>query len=90
MTVTVVSVTMLAALLATPLICTGLVMQWLPPQYCTARLTGMAMVVSGWVLWGVGEAAAHVWWVVAVDAALALTGLCRVRRICGAFRREQQ
>lgn len=85
-----VSITMLSAMLAAPLVCTGLVMQWLPPQHLVARLTGAAMIVSGWLVFGVGAAAARYWPMVAYDVLLLSLGVLRVHGLLGAARRGQQ
>jgi hypothetical protein len=85
-----VSITMLSGMLATPLVCIGLVMQWLPRQHLVARFTGAAMIISGWLVFGLGQVAARDWPMVAIDALLLFLGVLRVHRLLGAARRGQQ
>jgi hypothetical protein len=79
-TVTTVSVMVLVAMVAVPLVCVGLALQWAPLRNHVPRITGAAMTVSGWLVFGVGEAAQHAWWVVPIDAVLVIAGIARVKR----------
>jgi len=92
MTVTVVtaSVVAITAVVAVPLVCTGLALQWAPARHQVARLTGAALVVSGWLLLGIAEADEHAWWVLLINAPLVAAGIARVVAVVRAIRREQQ
>lgn len=89
MTTVTVSVTALSMVVAVPLICVGLALDWASPRNHVARLTGAALVASGWLVFGIGQAAAHKWWVVPGDALLALAGVLRVLAVIRAIRRGQ-
>lgn len=75
MTVTVITVSplMIAAMAAVPLICAGGVLQLLSPRHQAARLTGTGLLLAGWVVFGMGEAAARDWPLACLNGLLSVT-----------------